>query len=131
MKLLLDTCSFLWLASGSPELSAAARQAIAVGSNSLHLSAISITEVHRLVRARRIQIQAPKGLETWLRTALQHHGIQVEPIGFDIAHQAEMLPPLHADPADRFIIATALVGGHTLVTPDKMIAQYLAIQVLW
>ena len=30
----------------------------------------------------------------------------------------------HNDPADRFIVATALVGGHTLLTTDREILAW-------
>ena len=30
----------------------------------------------------------------------------------------------HRDPADRFIVATALLGGHTLLTTDREILDW-------
>ena len=30
----------------------------------------------------------------------------------------------HSDPADRFIVATALIGGHTLMTTDRQILSW-------
>ena len=30
----------------------------------------------------------------------------------------------HGDPLDRFIAATAIVGGHSLVTADRQITQW-------
>ena len=34
------------------------------------------------------------------------------------------LPDIHRDPADRFIIATALIGNIPVVTADRHFAQY-------
>ena len=34
------------------------------------------------------------------------------------------LPDFHKDPADRIIIATALIGGITIVTGDNKFSQY-------
>ncbi|MCL6592075.1 MAG: hypothetical protein K6U80_19265 [Firmicutes bacterium] len=48
-----------------------------------------------------------------------------------IAIQAVMLPLLHNDPCDRFIIATAIENSQTIVTSDLMIAQYKEAKVIW
>ena len=40
-------------------------------------------------------------------------------------------PPLHPDPADRIIIATALSNGAPLVTKDKKIAAYSHVKTIW
>ncbi len=47
MKLLLDTCAFLWFQAGSPELSDRARSQILDPSNEVYLSAISVWEIAR------------------------------------------------------------------------------------
>ena len=47
MKYVLDTCTYYWLVDDQTKLSAAARLAIGDASNSLHLSAITVTEIHR------------------------------------------------------------------------------------
>jgi PIN domain nuclease of toxin-antitoxin system len=39
--------------------------------------------------------------------------------------------PLHADPADRIIIATALTRGLPIVTKDRKIQDYPGIQCIW
>jgi len=41
------------------------------------------------------------------------------------------LPPIHRDPCDRFLIATAQLAELLLITPDEMIRQYPALNVLW
>jgi PIN domain nuclease of toxin-antitoxin system len=41
-----------------------------------------------------------------------------------IAHGATELPDLHPDPADRFIVATALTLGATLLTADQAILSW-------
>jgi PIN domain nuclease of toxin-antitoxin system len=40
----------------------------------------------------------------WFQKGLTQHGVICEPITPAIAHAAEMLPPTHNDPADRFIL---------------------------
>jgi MYXO-CTERM domain-containing protein len=53
MKILLDTCTFLWLAADDPALSAEVRDACSDPTNEVYLSAISAWEIaikHRLGR---------------------------------------------------------------------------------
>lgn len=69
MKYVLDTCSYYWLVDDQTKLSAAARSAIGDANSSVHLSVITVTEIHRLVRQGRISIQSPNGLEGWFQKA--------------------------------------------------------------
>ncbi len=49
-----------------------------------------------------------------------------------IALKSVQLPgPLHTDPADRIIIATALVLGGTLITKDEKLLQYPHVKTFW
>ena len=124
MFYVLDTCTFLWLAADQSKLSPAAKQAIADTHHTLHISAITVTETHRLVRKGKIALQADVSLDVWFRAALGQHQVRCEPITFEIAHAAEMLPPIHHDPADRFILATGQVLGARILTPDGIMPQY-------
>jgi PIN domain nuclease of toxin-antitoxin system len=38
---------------------------------------------------------------------------------------------MHPDPADRFIAATALAGGATLVTKDAKLRKVAALRTIW
>lgn len=131
MKYVLDTCTYYWLVDDQTQLSTAALEAIGEPSNSLHLSAITVTEIHRLVRKGRISIRAPNGLDDWFRKGLVQHGVVCEPITLAIAHAAEMLPSIHNDPADRFILATAQVLGGRILSPDNLLPRYPGIATEW
>ncbi len=61
-------------------------------------------------------------MRAW-RTRLLADGLVEIPVDGDIAIRANGLAGLHADPADRLIVATAL-GGHTLVTADERILSW-------
>ena len=53
MKVLLDTCTFLWIVRADPHLSATARAVFADPANSIYLSAVSAWEIvvkHQLGR---------------------------------------------------------------------------------
>ena len=45
MRLLLDTCTFLWIAADAPDLSARARGLFADPDNEVYLSAVSAWEI--------------------------------------------------------------------------------------
>ena len=53
------------------------------------------------------------------------------PLTPSIAVKSVELDPLHADPADRIIIATALHHGATLVTKDERIQNFDDLQTIW
>jgi PIN domain nuclease of toxin-antitoxin system len=55
---------------------------------------------------------------------LWDYGISAIDVTIDICLRASELPPIHADPCDRFIIATALLQNTSVVTADKRFQQY-------
>ena len=131
MLYVLDTCTFLWLATDQSQLSTLARQTIADTNHTFHLSAITVTETHRLVRKGKIALQANVALDVWFRAALAQHQVRCEPITLEIAHAAELLPAIHNDPADRFILATAQVFGGRILSPDAIMRRYPGLVVEW
>ena len=68
------------------------------------------------------RIDLGQDVRTW-RTRLLDDGLIEIPVDGDIAIRANELTDLHADPADRLIVATAL-GGHTLLTADDRILSW-------
>ncbi len=131
MHYVLDTCTFLWLAAEPSKLSAFAGTTIVDVSNTLHVSAISVTETHRLIRKGKIVLQTNLSLDAWFRAMLVQHQVQCEPITLEIAHAAEVLPWIHNDPADRFILATAQVLGARVLSPDNTMPKYPGFTVEW
>ena len=45
MKILLDTCTFLWILANAPELTEKARTTFSDSNNQVHLSALSSWEI--------------------------------------------------------------------------------------
>lgn len=128
MRLLLDTCTFLWLAADAPELSSTARDSCRDPGNEIFLSAVSVWEIAIKYRLGRLALPEPPARyvvsrRTWL---------QIEPLAFDEAsavHDA-LLPAHHRDPFDRALVSQAILGGMSIVTPDTEIGHYPA-PVLW
>ena len=58
------------------------------------------------------------------------HRVDTLPITEDTTLQVGKLPDLHRDPFDRLLVAQAIVGGLTIVTPDRLIKAY-PVPTLW
>lgn len=131
MNYVLDTCSYLWLVDDQRQLSPAALSALAHPEAELFISAITLTEVHRLIRKGIVSIKTTGSVLDWFRQGLAQHGVVCTPITLEIADAAENLPWIHRDPADRFIMAAAQVLGAEIITPDGTIPKYPGIRVVW
>ncbi|HVB40346.1 MAG TPA: type II toxin-antitoxin system VapC family toxin [Terriglobales bacterium] len=128
MRLLLDTCTFLWLATGDAALSATARAAITTPDNDLFLSSVSAAEIAVKYRRKRLRLAAaPDRLVPVMR---RRHRITKLPLTEAAALGVARLPDLHRDPFDRLLIAQALAHGLVLVTPDEAIRRY-PVPTLW
>lgn len=127
VRLLLDTCTCLWLAGGS-ELSPAAAAAIRDAANDVFLSAASAWEIvckHRLGK-----LPLPDAPERSIPAARQVRGVTALPFDEEAALFGTRLPPLHRDPFDRLLVAQAVAHGLAIVTPDPLVRQY-PVRVIW
>lgn len=126
--LLLDTHILLWLDSGHPSLRMQTREWIEAQWRSgagLIVSAVSAWEIALLAESGRITLDIPP--DEWLHRFLSRPGIVAAPLGIPAATRAYVLDGFeHRDPADRLLIATAIVEGWTLVTYDARILAYSA-----
>jgi len=128
VRLLLDTHALLWWITDSVQLSAAARQSIAAGSNQLFWSAASSWEVGIKFALSRLALPAPP--EDYLPYHLELNAIERLPISERHAYRAAALPQHHADPFDRILVAQAQVEGLRLVTGDPLLSRY-EIKIVW
>ena len=127
--ILLDTASWIWYASQSAELSPMALAALEADETKL-VSAISVWEVGMLVAKQRIRLDRP--VETWVELALRLPGLEPVTVDQTVALLATRLPGLPPpDPADRMILATALVLGCSLLTPDRRMLEYAHVPTIW
>ena len=120
-KLLVDTCAIIWLATGDRKLSRLARSAMR-DADLLCFSSISIWEIARLAKAGELELPvSPARLAELLVAQYEMKELSVNN---SISLRASALPEFHKDPADRFIIATALLNDFTVVTGDHRFAEY-------
>ena len=124
--LLLDTHVWIWLAEGIDQrLTNAAIQEIdaAAARGALWISVISVWELGLLEAKGRLRLNAPA--QEWVRRALDAPGLRLAGLDVETALACNALPgDLHADPADRILIATARLLELSLATRDRQILAY-------
>ncbi|MFZ1771706.1 MAG: type II toxin-antitoxin system VapC family toxin [Caldilinea sp.] len=128
MKVMLDTHSFLWWNADDSQLSAAARQVIAAGSNEIYLSACCAWEI--AIKAAKGRLLLPEAADDYVKQRLEHYGFRVLPIELSHVLQIYKLPPLHHDPFDRLLVAQSQVEKLPLISGDSEIARY-AVDIIW
>ena len=128
MRVLLDTCTFLWAASTFEKLSEAARQIFAEPDNEVYLSAVSSWEIAVKYSAGKLKLSEPPS--RFMTSRRESYGIEALPLDEESALYIPRLPKLHADPFDRMLICQSIVHGMAILTPDEAIAQY-AVRTLW
>ena len=128
MRLLLDTCVFLWFVCGEDRLNAKVLAALKNADNDLFVSALSIAEIgiKNSLLSTRHKIPVIKLLEK-SRSSLE---IVSLPLSDFEALEMNRLPSIHKDPFDRLLICQALHHDLTLVTPDEKIHRY-PVSYLW
>lgn len=128
MNLLLDTHIWLWSLLDPDRLSDRARSQLTEPANTLTLSPVSVWEA--LVLAEKGRVILDPDPWSWIRTALTVRPMRPAPMTFDVAFGSRAIRLDHDDPADRFIAATAMVHGLTLVTADRSLLRCPDIEVL-
>jgi PIN domain nuclease of toxin-antitoxin system len=128
MKLLLDTCTFLWALGGTADLRGRAGDWFRAPDNEVYLSAASAWEIAiKYASGRLVLPRPPDQLITVEREA---RAILSLPIDEESALHVSRLPHLHRDPFDRILVAQAIVHGLTILTPDPLVTQYPA-RTMW
>ncbi|MBV5328452.1 MAG: type II toxin-antitoxin system VapC family toxin [Chlorobium sp.] len=124
--IVLDTHIWVkWIIDGNPALSETIVNAMRIDRH-WTVSAISCFEVSLLVKRGKLQLPLP--VEDWIMEGLENSGIDSLPVTCDIMHKAAMLSEIHRDPADRIIIATALVYDAKLASIDSVFPDYMELQ---
>ena len=120
-RVLCDTCALIWLATGDAKLSRVARNVIR-DAELLCFSSISIWEIARKVKAGEMEI--PVSPAMFSDMLVKRYGMKELPLDNAIMLRSSALPEIHKDPADRFIIATALLNDCVIVTGDRRFPEY-------
>jgi PIN domain nuclease of toxin-antitoxin system len=127
--ILLDTCTLLWLALDPSKLSPSAHARLADPAERVWVSAITAFELGQKHAKGSLELNLPPA--EWFSRALVSHRLHALALEAPVALRAAALPPLHNDPFDRLLIATAQAHKLTLLTPDPKIHAYPEVKVLW
>ena len=130
--IVLDTHVWVWWLSDSHSFSPKAQKLIteAKAKHAIFISSISVWEVAQL--ATRGRLKLTMDYTDWIAQTESLNFINFVPIDNHIALKSVQLPPpLHQDPADRIIMATALTLGMPLITKDDKIARYPHLKTIW
>ncbi|MCC8180032.1 MAG: type II toxin-antitoxin system VapC family toxin [Planctomycetes bacterium] len=124
--ILLDTHIFLWLILQSEKIPKSIF-AVLKKSDSFGLASVSLWEIAMLHSRQRIII--PGSLISWLNNALNLPKLTLLDLTPDIAVKSASLP-MHGDPADRIIAATAIQYDCRLATVDRKLTELPLVKTL-
>jgi len=128
MKLLLDTCAFLWLTTDSEELSEQAKVLFKNTENPVYLSCVSVWEI--VVKHQLGKLPLPDEPEIFIKQQCQQHIIEMLPLTDNAVYHLSRLPKHHRDPFDKMLVCQAIEHGLTILTSDGLIAQY-PVSTVW
>ena len=130
--ILLDTHAWVWFVSNPELLSKPARKAVdtAMEEKKIFISCISAWEVALLVAKKRLSLTLE--VTDWIAKSERLPFFQFLPVDNSVAVKSVNLPqPLHSDPADRIIIATAITIAAPVVTKDEKLLNYPHVKTIW
>ena len=128
MKLLLDTCTFLWFNADASDLSSRAKALCLDPENELYLSVVSAWEI--TLKDMTGHLPLPESTAQYVPSRRKANGIVSLGLNEETILQLPKLPPLHGDPFDRMLVCQAIVHGLAILTPDEWITRY-PVRVLW
>jgi PIN domain nuclease of toxin-antitoxin system len=128
MRVLLDTCTFIWLCAEPSRLSANVAQILTRRDTQPVLSHVSLLEITLKWTAGKIILPAPP--RQWIGEQVAVWHMELLQIAPDDIYRASELPKLHADPFDRLLVATAIGRRLSLLTPDEWLKRY-PVSCLW
>ena len=118
MRLLLDTHAYLWWLSDDSQLGTEARSRMVDPEVIIYVSAASIWEISIKAQLGKLEVDGDPVQEIW------ENGFVELPMTVKHADQAGRLPPHHADPFDRMLIAQAKLEHLLLVSRDSVFKEY-------
>jgi len=120
--IVLDTHIWIWLVNGNFDRFPVSWLPQIVESDRLGVSPLSCYEIALAQQRGRLELDC--SVEKWIEQALSLGKIDLLPVTDNIAIQAVRLSPIHKDPFDRLIIATALAYNAQLASVDRCFREY-------
>lgn len=127
--IVLDTHAWVWWLTKPEKLGKRASKAIDRAER-IGVPAISVWEVAMKAEAGKLKFDRPYAL--WIEEALvEDDRTDLLPLSAPISAGAVRLSWDHADPADRFIVSTALTYEAALVSADERIQRSGLVKCVW
>lgn len=127
MRVLLDTCTFLWLALEPERIPAAARGLLDDPSVERCLSRVSVLEIALKHHAGKLPLPAVPA--EWVPSRRAFFHVTDLDFGERVIYRSGQLPSVHDDPFDRLLAAHAIEAGATLLSPDAPLSALGAARV--
>lgn len=127
MTVVLDTSALIYWTLAPDNLTDIARRAIDE-ADQIILSAISLWEIG--LKAKQGRLELPLEIVEYAEKVQRLRGVSVKPV--DVATWLKNLDLewAHRDPADRTIVATAVLHDCPLISSDRLIKQFYS-QTIW
>jgi PIN domain nuclease of toxin-antitoxin system len=125
--LVLDTHAALWWTLEPARLGRKVASRLA-HENRLGIPTIVFWEVSLLVRKGKLELEM--GAAEWAHKVCTIPRVAPLPLTLQIALLAETLA-MHPDPADRFVVATAMVHDAPLATKDVLLRELRFVPTVW
>ena len=122
MKILLDTCEFLWFISGDPALPARTKQEVQNPANEVFLSVVSLWEI--IIKHALGKLPVPQPPAVYIPVQRELHGIRSLSLEESSVKKLSTLPPIHRDPFDRMLVCQAQDYAMSFASSDAVLSQY-------
>lgn len=122
MRVLIDTCVFLWMRMAPRRLAPEVREILADRANDVLFSAVSSWEIAIKYSVGRLQL--PEAPSVFVAGRIASSGLTPVPVEHAHALRVASLPMHHRDPFDRLLIAQAADLGVPVVTDDHGFDPY-------
>lgn len=129
---LIDTHVLVWWVNEPRKLSNKAKKIIEenIKKGEIFISSISVWEIFLLVKKGKLTLVMDP--QSWVSAIENLPFVHFVPLDNNIlAKSVSLNSDFHQDPADRMIVATALINGVRIVTSDKKILNYPHVQSVW
>jgi PIN domain nuclease of toxin-antitoxin system len=120
--IVLDTHIWFWLMNQEFERFPAHWRDLIDAAKLVGVSPVSCYEI--ALANQRNRLQLPCAANEWLKLALEPAEISLLPLTAEITYSAVHLSPIHRDPFDRIIAATAIEYNANIASIDYTLAQY-------
>ena len=128
--ILLDTHVLLWWALDPDRLSNTANATLeAMEDRGGYASSISIWELG--IKVQRGQLELPITVDEIARRIERGGVVELVPVDTTIWLRTLSLDWSHRDPADRVIVATALMKEVPVLTKDRVLHDFVGVECLW